>query len=624
MELGQHSAPPADDLVAPDDFVYWAAMRAIGPYVVRREVRRRAGAGPGGGGAPGGRLVAPALWATDRLTGMPALLHPVEVSAPLPSLPAHPALLPFTDQVAEVAHSYLVTELPLDAEPETDPERAARGALEALAFLHGQGLTHGALGTEQFWRVGDDFRLTGAGLPRPGRRPTAADDLRDLARALGDLGPLPAALDALGEGPSAPAPSAQALLGRLNGEPAPSSTPDAEQSSEEADEGGAAAPPVDTAPEPPPALRPPAPFDLILTPPAPRGTGPKEAETATVGPATPPMDDPADDIAEMRRRNVDEAPPHRPPQPPEPTAGAPAVRPPPARRAPAATRASERLRADSRRMLDRSAERRDQVAAQVAAEGSEIEMAALPGAPEIAETPQAETPQERRRRELRARQQEEALREQLAALRRAHPAPDPQEGEAPPRPAREAGDDIAEFRRRGREETPTSAAAPLQTPPPQKRQLGPVRIGWDRRGERQLIRSQSPRTQLLRWLLPVLGVLVLAFALSLLVREMRPAPPAVAAPAPGSAPGAGECCVLQLQLAGVGAGERAALTLVRPPPGVTLAGGATLGELPGEVRFPAPGLYRVQVSTLAPAAPRSRVLDLRVPNPERLTVSLEE
>lgn len=616
-------------------------MRTIGPYVVRREVTpHRAGAGPSGDGAAGRRFFARTLRATDRLTGMPVLLHPLEATVPVPQLPAHPSLLPFTGLVAEVAHSYLVTELPLPAEPESDPERAARGALEALAFLHGQGLTHGALDSGQFWRVGGAFKLSGAGLPRPGLHPAPADDLHDLGAALADLGPLPPALSGLRENPGAL--SARELLSRLSGEPAllleptpPFEVWDTEESDQPGTDellvGGAAteAPPPPTPPtspalasppassptpeaEPGPAReprvspRPPVPFDLILTSEPLKAPTPEPPKTAP--PAAPQRPSSAlwtpeeGEIAEVRRRGPDEG---RGKSPEQPEREGEASKAPPAGRRHAASRASERLKADTRRMLDHTAQRRDQVAAQVAAqansdgaESGEAGEGSRPPAPSL----HTETPQERRHREFQARQEEEALREQLAALRQANP-------EAAQPDAAENLADLAEIRRTTRQAAPASAA-----PPPTVRQLGPIRMGWDRKGERQVIRAVSPRQQLLRWLLPVLGVLVLAFAVSLLVRALRPAPAAPSA----------ACCAVRLQLAGVGAGERAALTLVRAPQGVSLAPGSALGELPGEVRFPGPGLYRVQVSTVPPAAPRTRTLDLRVPNADLLTVSLRD
>ncbi|SEJ17114.1 hypothetical protein SAMN04488058_104200 [Deinococcus reticulitermitis] len=614
-------------------------MRAIGPYVVRREVPpHRAGAGPSGEDAAGRRFFAPYLWATDRLTGMPALLHPVDVTVPLPHLPAHPLLLPFTDLVAEVAHSYLVTELPLPAEAETDPERAARGALEVLAFLHKQGLTHGALDSGQFWRVGGGFGLSGAGLPRPGLHPTPADDLHDLGAALSELGPLPPALSVLRGDPGRL--SARELLRRLDaaeGAAAPPEPAEPDPPFEVWDAGELAEPDtaellVEDAPPAPPAapptLRPPVPFDLILSPEAAEAKAPAEPEPAS--PAAWSQEE--RDIAEVRRRPPTEArgptpekaektqartePGDRAGTSADPVPPAPPLAPTPVRSR-AASRASERLKADSRRILDHTAGRRDQVAAQVAAEAEEGQGdEAAPGqqsGPPDAPQGQAETPQQRRRREWQARREEEALREQLAALRQAAPAGPQESGDADPGQGAPGEMDIAEIRRRGPGAAPAGTPKP-SAPPPTPRQLGPIRIGWDRKGERQVIRPVSPRQQLLRWLLPVLGVLVLVFALSLLVRVWRPAPPLPTA----------ECCALRLQLAGVGAGERAALTLVRAPQGVALTPGRVLGELPGEVRFPAPGVYRVQVSTLPPAAPRSRTLDLRLPNPELLTVSLGE
>lgn len=158
---------------------------SLGPYVAVRDL-------------PGGALgrVSTAR-ATDRLTGMPVLLHALPAPVPLPELPVDAPLLPPTDLLVEQDGAYLVTELPLAAVPATDPLLAARGALAALAALHERGLTHGGVGPAQLWSVDGEVLLAGAGLPWSTPPGTPQEDLRDLARTLEALGGLPEPLRVL-------------------------------------------------------------------------------------------------------------------------------------------------------------------------------------------------------------------------------------------------------------------------------------------------------------------------------------------------------------------------------------------------------------------------------------------
>ncbi|GAA0518008.1 hypothetical protein [Deinococcus depolymerans] len=179
-------------------------MKSIGPYVAAREL-------PGRTGSP-----VRTLRATDRLTGMPVLLHVLPHPPALPALPEHPNVLPVVDSGVDGEHGYLVTELPLQARPASDALLTARGALGALAALHGQGVVHGGLSPAQLWSVDGQVLVAGAGLPWGGD-PGPADDLYALAVILSGMGPLPAALRPLAEQPGTL--SAAQALSRLNATP---------------------------------------------------------------------------------------------------------------------------------------------------------------------------------------------------------------------------------------------------------------------------------------------------------------------------------------------------------------------------------------------------------------------
>lgn len=181
-------------------------MKPIGPYVAARDVQPLADESGGG---------VRTVRATDRLTGMPALLHLLSHPVTLPDLPGTAPLLPFTDAGLDGTQAYLVTELPLAAQPARDPEPAARGALAALAALHARGQAHGGVSAAQLWAVDGEVLLAGAGLPWQDE-PTPAGDLRDLARTLDALGGVPAPLRTLAR--QADRVSALDALRALNGE----------------------------------------------------------------------------------------------------------------------------------------------------------------------------------------------------------------------------------------------------------------------------------------------------------------------------------------------------------------------------------------------------------------------
>lgn len=218
-------------------------MKPLGPYVAARDLP--------------GRMNSPVrtLRATDRLTGMPVLLHGLPGPLPLPDLPAHPGVLPFAECVLVAGEAFMVTELPLQARPAQDPDLTARGALAALAALHGRGVVHGGLSASQLWSVDGEVRLAGAGLPWGGdARP--ADDLYALAVILHEMGGVPGALRPLLDAPGTL--DARAALRLLH---APTTqlraAPDTPEHTEAAPGASAATTPV--TPEPVPVLTDPTP-----------------------------------------------------------------------------------------------------------------------------------------------------------------------------------------------------------------------------------------------------------------------------------------------------------------------------------------------------------------------------
>ncbi len=208
-------AQPAPDLSGRRVAVYTQPMKVIGPYVISATpvgaaVHGQPGStsfpstpesGPSawnrpGSGAPPAVDRALPLHGVDRLTGMPVLLHRLTAFLVPVSLPDSPFLLPVSEVDVWDAQPYAVTELPPAAVPADHPGTAAPGVLQALAALHAAGLVHGGLNAGQFWQVGREVRLAGAGLPwTPGATP--ADDMKALAQALDTLGARPAALRGL-------------------------------------------------------------------------------------------------------------------------------------------------------------------------------------------------------------------------------------------------------------------------------------------------------------------------------------------------------------------------------------------------------------------------------------------
>lgn len=163
-----------------------------------RNQTSRAGGRKGGRPDASANLVLSALNALpmhgiDRLTGMPVLLHRLNEFVVPAVLPDSPHLLPVTEVDIWDAHPYAVTELPPAAVLATHPATAALGVLRALTALHGAGQAHGGLNAGQFWQIGREVRLAGAGLPwQPGAGADA--DMHALGQALDTLGARPAAL----------------------------------------------------------------------------------------------------------------------------------------------------------------------------------------------------------------------------------------------------------------------------------------------------------------------------------------------------------------------------------------------------------------------------------------------
>lgn len=191
-------------------------MKVIGPYVISAAPVGAALHGhPGSASFPTSPESGPSAWnrpesgaaatavdralplhGVDRLTGMPVLLHRLNAFLVPVSLPDSPFLLPVSEVDVWDAQPYAVTELPPAAVPADHPGMVAPGVLRALAALHAAGLVHGGLNAGQFWQVGREVRLAGAGLPwKPGATP--ADDMKALAQALDTLGARPAALRGL-------------------------------------------------------------------------------------------------------------------------------------------------------------------------------------------------------------------------------------------------------------------------------------------------------------------------------------------------------------------------------------------------------------------------------------------
>ncbi|GBF04056.1 pre-peptidase domain-containing protein [Deinococcus aerius] len=253
-------------------------MKPIGPYVAARDLT---------GDRPDGAVRT--LRATDRLTGMPVLLHVLPHAAPLPKLPAHPALLSPSEGGIDGDTAYVVTELPPHALPVSDPLLAARGALAGLAALHEAGLTHGGVSPAQLWSVDGRVALAGAGLPW-GEEATPARDLRDLGDTLRALGGIPPVLRDAPDGVTA-----RDLLARLDAalppeparRPGPTSRPPVTPT--EPREASPPAPAQEDATSVPVPVPPSTPVVLAAAPPGPVQVGAVEA-TGEASPSPAPAE----------------------------------------------------------------------------------------------------------------------------------------------------------------------------------------------------------------------------------------------------------------------------------------------------------------------------------------------
>lgn len=281
-----------------------APVKPIGPYVAARDLT---------GDRPAGAVRT--LRATDRLTGMPVLLHVLPHAAPLPGLPAHPSLLSPSEGGIDGDTAYVVTELPPHALPASDPLLAARGALSGLAALHEAGLTHGGVGKEQLWSVDGRVALAGAGLPWGGAA-TPTQDLSDLADTLRALGGIPPALR-----DAPPGATARDLLARLDAapppEPARSPAPNPRvpvtPAAPESEQASPSTPAQKDAPSTPVPVPPSAPV-VVAAPPDPVQVGAEEA----TGEASP---SPAEVTAEPTSKEEEGAAPPVTPTPSRATSG---------------------------------------------------------------------------------------------------------------------------------------------------------------------------------------------------------------------------------------------------------------------------------------------------------------
>lgn len=581
-------------------------MKPLGPYVAVREL-------PGRTSSP-----VRTLRATDRLTGMPVLLHLLPAPQPVPVLPEHPNVLAPVDSVSSGDQAYVVTELPLQARPAQDAVLAARGALGALAALHERGVVHGGLSASQLWSVDGEVLLAGAGLPWGGHaRPS--DDLYALAVILQELGGLPEPLRPLLTDPGTL--DAAGALRRL-----------------------AAAPDVVRPPDPadhlPPQALPPA--ELLLSGLAQEAPPVSSAPPADISSSVP---DPAAEATPRGRggrpdRKRKARTGSREHNVPSEAPSAPLPSPPPEQTLPAGSPDTPAITPPGPH------------------DGSPIVLGELPSR----EPTEQESPQERRRRENEARRAQAMLDAQAAAARRAVrlkaeqtavsapvvPAPlhigfgdDLPEWEAPRTEAQATPglqlrdvDRLPPSLRRvpAAEPTPEPALRPQPGALPSRRAPGePIRIGWDEDDSWRVVReapaapARAPR-RLPRIVLPLLAATLLLGGAIWALRSgaLSPSPQgAQAAPSTGTPaiPGGSErCCEVQFTVRGA-AGATARLSVEQAPQTARLAPGQPLGTAPGRVQFPVAGTYRVRVAVegYAPAS-----MSVSVPRAQPVTIDLSD
>ena len=562
-------------------------VKPIGPYVAVQALP------PPATGVAAADSPVQTLRATDRLTGIPVLLHLLPHAQSLPELPFSPHLLPVVDSGVDGEVTYLVTELPLQAHPASDPLLSARGALAALSALHQEGLAHGGVSGAQLWNHDGGVALAGAGLPwRKDATPQA--DLSDLAVTLQALGALPEVLRPLRDRPGTlSAHAALALLGGAAGREARAKPPPDQPALPVA---GARARPLlagvsDAGPagSVSPAVR-----EAVATQPH----SPDAPDAQPSSAARSPSTGASSGTRQAEMIGTDTEPPSAAVSP---FSNAPAGQPetPQERRKRQNDERREQAMLDSQAAAVRKAarlkaqreeeEREMARAAELSALGVPVPEPFQMGFDPDGEGGEAATrpvPGDASPSGLRAREVERLP----ASLRR------PAAGQT----------DTAVQRLPGGESASARSAA---------RNLAPIRIGWDEDDSWRVVRaapkaSQSPSRLLL---IPI----VLAVAALLGAGLLWALRPEATAPAPaGTAAGVNSDVVFTLRGA---AGVTARLTVVSAPGGANLKADQTLGVIPGKVSFPVQGTYRLKV--LAQGY-QPATLEVTVPRTQPVTIDL--
>ncbi|QFP76482.1 hypothetical protein [Deinococcus sp. AJ005] len=576
-------------------------MKPIGPYVAVQALP------PPANGVAAADSPIQTFRATDRLTGIPVLLHILPYAQGLPEVPFSPHLLPVVDSGVDGEQAYLVTELPLQAHPAQDPELAARGALAALSVLHGRDMTHGGVSGAQLWNHDGGVALAGAGLPWR-EDATPQGDLSDLALTLQALGALPEVLRPLLEQPGSL--SAHEALALLGGDVA-----DQEQKTAGQQEAAA---------------------ELPLDQPAALGQSLEEEAAAT--------------LAGASDSEVSGGQPIVPLTSPEEVS--PLL--------PGKDAASSPSGTGGRGI---GGEGSVVGSAQTGATRPVSEQAQTSAVSPFSNAPtgQSETPQERRRRQNDERQEQATLDSQAAAERRAAylkeqseqetreiaqaaelaargvPVPEPFQMGFAAESTGDVGGAVAGVQARQVERLPASLRRPsgeeidgtgtVQRLPsavstggtPARRDLPPIRIGWDEDDSWRVVRTAPKSSQpspLLRWVpLALVVIVLLGAALLWALRPSRAASTdaddaATGAPAP--------CCNVDFTLRGA-AGVTAQLNVVSAPASAKLAANQTLGLAPGKVNFPVQGTYQLNVVA---EGYRSAPLTVVVPRTQPVTIDL--
>ncbi len=539
------------------------------------------------------------------------LLHVLPHAQGLPELPFSPRLLPVVDSGIDGEVAYLVTELPLQAHPAQDPELTARGALAALSALHGSGMAHGGVSGAQLWNHDGGVALAGAGLPWR-EDATPQGDLSDLALTLQALGALPEVLHPLLEHPgSLSADGALALLGGDVGEESRTERETAAQ------QGAAVELPLDQ----PAALGQSVEEDAAAILSGASGSG--VSAGGTVQPVVPPTS-PVEPSPVPIRKDVAFSP--------SGTGGG---------------------GSEGEGNVVRSAQTGAEKPA--SEQGQTSAVSPFSNAP----TGQSETPQERRKRQNDERRGQAILDSRAAAARKAAhlkerqeeetrataqsaelvalgvPVPEPFQmgftadgaggaGGAVPGPQPRQVERLPASLRRSGGETPEGTGTVQRLPgvaatagTPARRDLPPIRIGWDEDDSWRVVRTAPKSSQpspLLRW--GPLALLVIILLGAALLWALRPA--RTASTAAGSAALSAPCCKVDFTLRGA-AGVTAQLNVVSAPDSAKLAANQTLGLAPGKVNFPVQGTYQLKVVA---QGYRSAPLTVTVPRTQPVTIDL--